>query len=152
MSVGARAQARSPRCGARSPPACGPLGPRVQVHPEARRQAVQAGALQALLSLAQLPRNVAARDLARQALLRCTDDEGARARLEEVAGAAGIQPDALQALLTPNSARSAASSQRRGLHRKMHSGGRRERGWAACAGMAELRCGCAAAPAKPTAP
>lgn len=93
-----------------------------QVHPEARRQAVDAGALTSLLGLAQLPRNVAARDLARQALLRCSDEEGARARLEQVAAAAGVEPEALQAMLAPNSARSAASAQRRGLHRKMHSG------------------------------
>ena len=83
---------------------------------------MDAGALHSLLSLAQLPRNVAARDLARQALLRCCDDEGARARLEEVAAAAGVDNEGLQAMLAPNSARSAASAQRRGLHRKMHSG------------------------------
>jgi hypothetical protein len=91
------------------------------VQPEARRQAVEAGALNALLPLAQGQRNVAARDLARQALLRCSDDEGIRQRLEEVAAAAGVEAPQLSAMLTPSSTRS-ASYYRRAQHRKMHSG------------------------------
>lgn len=93
------------------------------VHPEARAAAVEAGALNALLSLAQLQRNVAARDLARQALLRCCDDEPMRQRVEGVAAAGGLDSGGLAALLTPNSARSNASSlHRKGRHRKMYSG------------------------------
>lgn len=93
------------------------------VHPEARAAAVEVGALNALLSLAQLQRNVAARDLARQALLRCCDDEATRQRVDGLAAAAGLDAGGLAALLTPNSARSNASSlHRKARHRKMYSG------------------------------
>ena len=93
------------------------------VQQEARRAAVDAGALSALLKLAQLPRNVAARDLARQALLRCSDDEAVRQQLETVAASNGLDAAALSAMLAPNSARSNASSlYRKAQHRKMYSG------------------------------
>ena len=94
--------------------------------PEARRRAVDAGALHALLALGGAQRNVSARDLARQALLRCSDDEAIRPRLEEVAAAAGMDAAQLSAMVAPNSARSGASSQRKARHRKMYSGAQAE--------------------------
>ncbi|KAI3438042.1 hypothetical protein D9Q98_000485 [Chlorella vulgaris] len=90
--------------------------------PEARTAAVDAGALTALLSLARLQRNVTARDLARQALLRCSDDEAVRPQLEEAAAAVGVDQVQLAAMLSPSSARSHHSSfQRKARHRKMYS-------------------------------
>ena len=95
----------------------------LSVHPGARAAAVGAGALNSLLSLAQQQRNVAARDLSRQALLRCCDGEGVHERLEAVAAAAGLEPGQLAAMLSPSSARSFSSfGQRKARHRKMCSG------------------------------
>lgn len=94
------------------------------VHPEARALAVQAGALPALLPLAVQQRNVVARELARQALVRCcAEDEALRAQLEGAAAARGLEAGEVAALLKPSSARSFASfTQRNVHHRKLHSG------------------------------
>ncbi len=92
--------------------------------PEARALAVQAGALPALLSLAVQQRNVVARELARQALVRCcAEEEGLRGPLEAAAAARGLEASEVAALLKPSSARSFASfAQRNVHHRKLHSG------------------------------
>ncbi|KAL4452133.1 hypothetical protein ABPG75_007795 [Micractinium tetrahymenae] len=93
------------------------------VAPEARTLAIEAGALSALLSLAVQQRNVVARELARQALVRCcAEDEAQRAALEGMAAAKGLEAGEVAALLKPSSARSFASfAQRNVHHRKLHS-------------------------------
>lgn len=97
---------------------------------EPRAAAVQAGALPALLSLAVQQRNVVARELARQALVRCcAEDESLRGALEGAAAARGLEAGEVAALLKPSSARSFASfAQRNVHHRKLHSGGPGEQG------------------------
>jgi hypothetical protein len=95
------------------------------VHPDARRATVEAGGLEALLTLARLQRNVAARELALQALLRCSDDEATRQRLDSAAAALGLDQGQLSAMLSPASARSSTGSfLRKPRHRKLCSGER----------------------------
>jgi hypothetical protein len=65
--------------------------------PETQSLAVEAGALGSLLTLYVTPRNVRARDLARQALRRCTADADVLRRLCEEAAAANVQLEWLTA-------------------------------------------------------
>eukprot|EP00887_Chlorella_sp_A99_P007641 scaffold20.g7641.t1 len=71
----------------------------LMVQPDSRLRMVAEGALSALLGLAQNCRNVAARQMALQALRQCNDDPAAHIQLETTAAARGLNGTALSDML-----------------------------------------------------
>ena len=108
------------------------------VQPDSRRRVVAEGALTALLVLVQGRRNVAARNMAQQALRLCSEDAAVRAQLESAAAARGLSSSQLTQLLsasinrlssfgtwsasdTPSPSPSPHAAPGLGLHRRMPS-------------------------------